>query len=311
MKKSCVRTLAFFVCAVLSLALLSSCASDSVPDFEVPSPDGDYFVLDSANVLSEGTEDYMIDLCRKLYASTGAQIVFVTVPDTAPVDCKTYASHVFDKWGIGSGSDEKGGGILILFSISNEKYWVMQGNGTGSTLSVEDIRNLNNTYVEPKFAEGDYDASARSGFDAYLAATVSVYGINLDDVNAQGAEMPDPSKTVKAEAGNTTKLVKSLIIVALSFAAIALIIKLASKIHINIKRRPSKRGPTISIPPADYSRSSRRSAPVQRTRSQAPRYVNGPRPQSTARRAAPRQQGTQRRQTGNRPQNGNRNGQSR
>ena len=87
---------------VLALAL---CALPLAAAPDVPDPTADFYVGDFANVLSSDLEQYIIEQNQSLSASTGAQIVVVTVDFLDGYDIADYAVTLFNDWGIGSAEE--------------------------------------------------------------------------------------------------------------------------------------------------------------------------------------------------------------
>ena len=85
------------------------------------------YVGDYANVLTDETEQYIIEQSAKLDQATGAQIVVVTVDFLDGMTAEEYAYTIFNEWGIGDA--EKDNGLLLLLAIGEEDYWAMQGKG--------------------------------------------------------------------------------------------------------------------------------------------------------------------------------------
>lgn len=157
---------------------MTSCAL-AEEDVNLPSKSADFYVLDKAGVLSSETKQSIISANDALYAMTGAQIVVVTVNSTKPVAIDKYAYELFNEWKIGSA--QKNNGVLILLSISDDDYWVLQGSGLEEYLSSGKIKVLNNEYLEPSFATKDYDTGVTKIFNAILSHLEGVYAVKVSD----------------------------------------------------------------------------------------------------------------------------------
>lgn len=124
------------------------------------------YVGDYANVLTDETEQYIIEQNAKLDQATGAQLVVVTVDFLDGMTAEDYAYQIFNQWGIGD--QEKNNGLLLLLAIGEEDYWAMQGKGLEGILSSGTLGDYLYEYLEPDFAAGNYDAGVRKVFDAFL-----------------------------------------------------------------------------------------------------------------------------------------------
>ncbi|MDY2871012.1 MAG: TPM domain-containing protein, partial [Eubacteriales bacterium] len=147
--------------SALLLALLLTAAS-ALAAPKVIQPTEDFYVNDSANVLSDEVEGLIVLNNDKLYAACGAQIVFVTVPTTGTASIEDYAYTLFNSWGIGS--SDKNNGILLLMAIGDDDYWLMQGKGLQDYITSGDLDDMLLNDLEPDFAAKDYSAGAEKLF---------------------------------------------------------------------------------------------------------------------------------------------------
>ena len=85
--------------------------------YAIVSKTSNFYVNDSAKVLSNEAEDYIVNMNRKLEEKTGAQIVVVTVNNLENKSIEDYATELFRNYGIGN--KEKNNGILFLVSIED------------------------------------------------------------------------------------------------------------------------------------------------------------------------------------------------
>lgn len=159
----------------------------------VVQPNDLFYVYDGAGVLSADTEAAIVLNNDALYEACGAQIVIVTVDSTGAMDIGDYAYELFNDWGIGSA--EKNNGVLILMEIGNEDYWYLQGRGIERNLSTGDLAEMVDQYLEPDFADADYDAGAQKIFEKLFERVADIYGANVryreydaDDLYGQMSE---------------------------------------------------------------------------------------------------------------------------
>lgn len=164
------------LCALL-LALAPACALAA----SVVEPTQDFYVNDQANVLDEETEGLIVLNNDKLSAACGAQIVVVTVDTVGSAEMESYAYQLFNQWGIGSA--EGNNGVLVLLAIADDDYWTMTGTGLQDDLTAGDLSELMRDYLEPSFAEKDYDAGVRLYFSALFerVSEIEKAGVQLDD----------------------------------------------------------------------------------------------------------------------------------
>lgn len=58
----------------------------------------EFYVNDTANILSNETKEYIISINQNLESQTGAQIVVVTVTDLEGLGVEDYATQLFRKY---------------------------------------------------------------------------------------------------------------------------------------------------------------------------------------------------------------------
>lgn len=171
------------------LALLLALILIAAPALAIPSPSGDFYVLDEANVLSNSTEEYIIYNNDQLYDACGAQIVFAVVDDTEGEAIDDYAYDIFNEWGIGD--SKKNNGFLVLMAIDDDNYYALPGVGLERAISAGTIKDLLDTYLEPDFAKKDYDAGARALFDALFEEVCDASAVALTAGVPAGGSIAD------------------------------------------------------------------------------------------------------------------------
>lgn len=157
MKHKTVITALIFM--LLNVILLPSftMAKIGVPDHTEA-----FYVNDFANVIDQKTENYMVNYGVKLHQDSGAQVVLVTVDSTKGTSMKEYANALFNTWGVGSAAANNG--VLLLMSVKDDDYWVVQGKGLSDTLSDGQLSQILSRFLEPDFARKDYNAGARKTY---------------------------------------------------------------------------------------------------------------------------------------------------
>ena len=246
--------------AVLLALLLTAASALAAP--KVVQPTEDFYVNDSANVLSDEVEGLIVLNNDKLYAACGAQIVFVTVPTTGTASIEDYAYTLFNSWGIGS--SDKNNGILLLMAIDDDDYWLMQGKGLQDYITSGDLDDMLLNDLEPDFAAKDYSAGAEKLFTALFEAVVRVYDLNLtldttlyEDYRAVRSES---AYTPSAAPRNNNDSEDAAIV--LWVVVIVLVIALITIVNSFRRRRrvyrggmgmppppPRRRGPTVIFAP--------------------------------------------------------------
>lgn len=140
---------------ILIAASLSYCA-------EVQFPAYSGFVNDFAGVIDTENASKLVAIANKLKENTDAELAVVTVRSTYPLDSKSYATSLFEKWGIGK--KEKDNGLLILFVKKTKRIEVEVGYGLEGIVTDGFAGEVLDKYALPEFKNGDY------GKGLYLAS---------------------------------------------------------------------------------------------------------------------------------------------
>ena len=241
------RLLSAFLPAIL---LLFTCTHTVYAD-ALPEPTSQFYVLDEAGVLSSAAEARIVSENQALFALTGAEIAVVCVDTTGTADIADYAYGLFNKWGIGSA--ERNNGVLLLLSIDEDDYWVLQGEGLEETLTSGMLKLWNNDYLEPHFAAKRYEEGVLSLFDVLVAHFETLYSVDIESWDGAPGEFT-PMDAYEEDTDEETDTGDSFILGLIILIVILLVI-------IALNNRGSGGGggggrrytpvvrPTIVIPP--------------------------------------------------------------
>lgn len=136
-----------------------ACAT-SCAEMQFPAYTG--FVNDLAKVIDAQNTEKLNILANKLKENTGAELAVVTIKSTYPLDPKSYATQLFEKWGIGK--KEKDNGLLVLFVKKERRVEVEVGYGLEGIITDGFVGEVLDKYAVPQFKEQDY------GRGLYLAS---------------------------------------------------------------------------------------------------------------------------------------------
>lgn len=173
--------------ALLGAALLTGTAGAVVEPTEA------FYVADYADVLSEETEQYIIDQNEALFEATGGQIVVVAVDFMDGMDSADYAMAVAENWG-GIGDAERNNGFLLVYAVGENKVWAMAGAGIEDALSASTIEGWLEDDFYDGYDAGEYDSATRAFFDDVYGWYESYYATSSTGGAAQpGYEyLPQP-----------------------------------------------------------------------------------------------------------------------
>lgn len=151
--------------------------------FAVVSPTKEGYVNDYGDVLSEETEQYIIQTAKELEQKTSSQIVVVTIPSLDGASIEEYATELFRSWGIGD--KEKDNGSLLLVSIEDRKLRIEVGYGLEGDIPDGKAGRIRDQYLIPYLKEDQFDEGIRSGYTALLSTVADVYDVTIDGVSEE------------------------------------------------------------------------------------------------------------------------------
>jgi uncharacterized protein len=156
---------------ISSTSLFTPLVSQALTVEEVPNPRQIYggWVTDSADILSNHTEQQLNQMISQLEADNGTEIAVVTVPETTPAESpKTFATQLFNYWGIGKA--EKNNGVLFLISTGDKRVEIETGYGIEAILPDTQVGKIIDTKVTPQYKQGNYDRGTLDGTEAIVEA---------------------------------------------------------------------------------------------------------------------------------------------
>ena len=155
----------------------------------VISPTSEFYVNDYANLLSRETKDYIIETNKKLYQSTGAQIVVATIDSLQGETLEIYATQLFRKFGIGD--KQKNNGVLLLLARKERKFRIEVGYGLEGRLTDAKTGRIQDKYIIPYLKNDNWNDGIKNGFNAVLEEVTQEY--NVDVGGKKAVNTVDPS----------------------------------------------------------------------------------------------------------------------
>lgn len=169
------------------------------------------WVEDYANVLSPQTEAYIQEYSQRLADEHSACIMVVTV-DFVTGTMADYTLAVFNQWKLGDGTLNNG--VLLMLSIGDDDYYMMIGRGLEKSFPIHDIQELLDTYLEPGFANKNYDAGVRSVFEhTYNYLLDNIYGWGDNNGGGGGGGSSSSRSSIEAIIGIATMILVFIMII--------------------------------------------------------------------------------------------------
>lgn len=143
----------------------------------IPNKTNRFFVNDFANILSEETENYIVNNSAALDEKTTAQVVVTTVESLDGREIEDYANSLFRMWGIGT--KDSNNGLLILLAPNERKVWIEVGRGLEGKVNDSKAGRITRDYGKPYFSEGKWDEGIMGIYNAVLSEVYSEYGMEV------------------------------------------------------------------------------------------------------------------------------------
>ncbi|MGL5513734.1 MAG: TPM domain-containing protein [Sporomusa sp.] len=168
------KRLAWLILLVFLVLTGTALAQPQIP----PAPTRDIYVQDRAGVLDSATKNKINSLGNKLAAKTKAQVVVLTVKslDEAPIE--QYALEVLRRWGIGD--KQLNNGVLLLVAVNDRQSRIEVGYGLEGALNDAKTGAIQDQYIIPYFAAGDYNQGIWNGYQALVSITAKEYQLDLN-----------------------------------------------------------------------------------------------------------------------------------
>lgn len=134
-----------------------------------------FYITDEADVISEETENHIVNLNGYLEENcSGAQIGVVVVHFLDGMDIEDYCYKLFNQMQLGDAEEDNG--LLLLLTIGEDNYWCMQGKGLESELTASKIDDTLWYGLEPEFAAADYDEGVLTVCNVFAEDICDIYG---------------------------------------------------------------------------------------------------------------------------------------
>ena len=172
------------------LVILNTCTY-SVYAADLPKYSSKLYVTDNANVLSEETENYIVNKCDNLYNNLKnnkkieVNVAVLTI-DFLPdgYDSEEYAYAVANDWGLAAGNAE---GVLILIVSGEYKQWIAVSTGLEKKIPAGELTNIIYEHFPDESFDEDYDKAVKGVVDDIMDFMENIYGSSAITTNPQGS----------------------------------------------------------------------------------------------------------------------------
>lgn len=151
-----------WLCALLlGLGVYSAAAQGVLP---VPPLTG--HIVDTAGVLNDSQKQALESKLAAFEASSGAQVVVLTVASTLPEDIASYANRVGNAWKIGRKGI--GDGLMLIVAKNDRKLRIEVAKSLEGAVPDLAAKQIIDTAITPRFKQDDYAGGIDAGVDRIM-----------------------------------------------------------------------------------------------------------------------------------------------
>ncbi|MFZ0297253.1 MAG: TPM domain-containing protein [Candidatus Sulfotelmatobacter sp.] len=191
------------VASVLLLALAAQAESVS----QLKATD---YVNDFAHVLDQSSIARMDDLCRQVDQKAHAKIAVVTIHSLDGSDIESYAVTLFQQWGLGTKSTNRG--VLILYAIDDHRDRIEVGYGLEPILTDGKTGDFAREAV-PLMRAGQYGAGLLLVTSRVAKVIADDAGVQLTNLQPEAPVEPDSQRGKGMSAGGVILLIIVILII--------------------------------------------------------------------------------------------------
>ncbi|MEW4568892.1 TPM domain-containing protein [Tautonia sp. JC769] len=165
------------ICAFAAWALLGPTArGEDLSQIPTPRPHG--WTTDLTGRLTPGTIAALNALGDQVARHEGAELAVVMTHTTDGRPPRTFATELFNRWGIGS--RERENGVLIYVALTSRKAEIVLGHGIDDADRVQISRRIMDQTMLPYFRQGDPDQAVVQAARRCAAELLGVTLAGLD-----------------------------------------------------------------------------------------------------------------------------------
>lgn len=186
------------VLALFLLFLITSVANVQAKDITY-SPTNQFFVNDFANILSDQTEQEVLNIGVSVQEKTTAQLVVVTVPNMDGDYIESYANRLFNKWGIGS--KEADNGVLLIIAKDERKIRIEVGYGLEGAINDAKAGRILDKYAVTPLKQNNYDTAILDTVKQLQGEIYTEYNIDNTAENPDYVPINNDTNNVEIQFG--------------------------------------------------------------------------------------------------------------
>ncbi len=143
------------------------------------------FVNDFASIFSATEKQELGAKLSQFNTDTGTEVVVVTIKALGTETIETYATKLFEEWGIGKKGRDNG--LLILIAPNERALRIEVGYGLEGTITDAESFGIIRDVISPAFKKGQYYVGVSGAVDRIMSK------VTAESVESISSEMPVPA----------------------------------------------------------------------------------------------------------------------
>jgi uncharacterized protein len=172
-----------------------TCAQTTAPP-PIPKPNPPRLVVDYADVVDAATEQRLETILENVQQRAGIEFAVVTVKTIGDREVFDYGLAIARGWGIGPGSGEKEG-LLLLVAVDDHKYNIQVSRHLEGDLP-DGMTGEVNRRMRPAFREGDYGRGLTEAVNTYVATLGKARGFSIEGIDQSAAYDGAPAQDYRS-----------------------------------------------------------------------------------------------------------------
>lgn len=178
---------------------------------DIPSPTREFYVNDFAGILSDDTEQFIIQKSTSLADASDAQVVVATIESLDGDSIEDYANSMFRKYGIGSEEDDNG--VLILLSVDDREVRIEVGYGLEGAINDAKAGRVIREIGKPYLSDDNWDEGIKAMYGAVLKEVYQEYGLEEPADVEEMESVPEEDKDKDFDFSTVIFIIIFLIII--------------------------------------------------------------------------------------------------
>ncbi len=133
-----------------------------------------FFVLDEAQVLSAELEEDINEKGQTIFLQSGCRFAVAVVDFLGGKSIEQYSRDIYLKNEMGDN------GVLLVVSVAEENYHIIQGEALKSRLSDAVLKEILDKKVEQSFQDGEYQKAVSTAYQSITEELEDIYSITSD-----------------------------------------------------------------------------------------------------------------------------------